>query len=113
MAKESSRVATASPHLLHCCLTSQQDGTTVATVRFDPRFNQKSAIGPLQSKSSKPRERHGLLWSCSRIGERMNALGTALVTAGDLACGPPLAVTTHHDASNAPTHTQICKSEID
>ena len=78
--KGSNRVAAASPQLLHCCLASQQDGTTVATVRFDPQFNQNRAIGPPQSKSSKPGEGHGSLWCCSRMGERMNALGTALVT---------------------------------
>jgi hypothetical protein len=113
MAKESRRVATASPHLLHRCLTSQQDGMAVATVRFDPRFNQHRAIGPPQGKSNKPAEKHGLLWCCSRMGECINALGTALVTTWDLACGPSLAVTTHQDASNASTHTRICKSEID
>jgi hypothetical protein len=47
------------------------------------------------------------------MGEHMNALGTAQVTTWDLACGPSLAVTTRQPASNAPTHTQIVKSEID
>ena len=105
----SNRTATKSPHLLHRCLTSQQDGTTVKAVCFDPQFNQNRVIGHPPIKSSNLDGKHGVLGGDSRMGERMNALGTAQVTTWDLACGPSLAVTTHQDASNAPTHTLIFK----
>lgn len=77
------------------------------TVRFHPRINQRRGRWPSQSDSIKLGGKHGSLWKFSRMGERMNALGTAQVTTWGLACGPSLIVTTHQNASNAPTHTQI------
>jgi hypothetical protein len=49
------------------------------------------------------------------MAERMNTLGTAIVTTWDLACGPCLAVnaSTHQGVSSDPMNTQIVKSEID
>jgi hypothetical protein len=72
--KQKQQESNRSPHLLHRCLTSQQGGTT------DRRIHQNCAIGHLQSKSSKLGQRHDLLGSYSRMGERMKAVGTAQVT---------------------------------
>jgi hypothetical protein len=47
------------------------------------------------------------------MAERMNTLGTAIVTTWDPACGPCLAVTTHQDVISGPMSTWIVKSHID
>lgn len=111
-AKESNRLAPKSPHLLYRYLISQQHGTTVKAVRFDP----SSASRPLaisKNRSIELGRQHGSLWSFPRMAERMNTLGTAIVTTWDLACGPCLAVTTHQDVISGPMSTWIVKSQID